>query len=679
MVNIFKSIKLMKYSTNFLSYLFLYIVFTALGVYLMLTTEYTALSCAFLMLGPCMLSNIFVNLSEHESVSYSKLGQTVRKTIPNIIMFVSSVFTYVALYTIISLRFDEESIYYSIYSEGEGVKLFLYGFWIVFLAVILYPILSSNLIKGLRITIICYAIIMILSLPLFKALGENIHYEDIILTHHDVAFFGNIAMLIAYLVAFIWKPFSTSYEPTRTRKSIAKYIFAIGIIATIVIIATNLFKNKTMPSVDGIYDYSHLRDEYAKLAYKNPNPKSIKCNSPQGSFDLEIKEYYYNPDTYDAYCVLKITLNEFSTMEIELLEDYSGIRIHETDKSRYAYVDYAVEDEIYLELDHEITTNCNSIMDMEYKTTSATPNVAEVKLLINAIPESNSVPENGTFGLICGDFVVALPTNNDHDTYKSDENEILVSPVSMVHQESLPATDITLKMKSGKDIVIMSNGVLADGVEKHQNNFITKYIFYNTINTEKIEDVIFENNGDAYEPDYHSTFALEENSHMRKTVYYEKTDNKNINRAIISFEWLQEPDDKYMDYILLTYGANVRIRKLDISQLATNSINNKLNGRGINMAGNKIDKNRYTLYRISDSMNSINIFNTFFEDTSSEKYTNHTVSIRFDYYCDDNEFLSVNCVYYHMLTNKQIDTIDELDLVLKSSKCGRVGRAFMAN
>lgn len=540
-------IKLTKYSENSLINFLSFLVFEGFGLYLMLTTESTLISCLLMFVGSFMLATIFYNLSSAESIMASPLGKTLHTKLPNGIMLFCIILTYVLLTFMINIRCNEQSSLYSIYSIEEAYTLYLRGMEIILIATLLFPIILQNFSSGIIRGVILYFVINITFFILGNVLSSFIDI-NLNLTILNIVFFILFAGVL--FITFYAKPFRSignRYGGIKAKKlnTKQKYILISTITVLVAILITGSLILKSMLTSDGMYDYAKLKSSYKDILQESGDTLIVQ------DIKVTLDKYYYDNATNDACCLLH--LEGENALEIEYEEGDSFLKVtqYHPGHSSFicnspAYWDDDLEHCYKLESFY-VNTAGTGHLDIDYEIDDSKPNSAYVYLYINMLPnESDNIEIKVDF------TTITLSDNLANPTLANADEDIKISPSALVYTENRTPTDINIILDSGKKISIMKDSIMADGIEMYKTNKFTKFLFNDLIDINTVKDVEIIENENVKNVIENDTYLIVENSHMRKTMYYELSHS--VADVTTTFEWIQMPKHKFTDIIDITFS-----------------------------------------------------------------------------------------------------------------------------
>lgn len=718
-------IKLCKYSDNALFNFITFLIFTVIGTYMMITTESTAIASLLMFIGAYMLVVIFLNLSTTESIMASPLGNTARTLLPNIIMMCYAIISFTLLTIMISLRCNESSSIYSIFSIEEAFSTYILGTFVIVICVLILPTIFRNFIIGTIAGGLLYVLFVIF-----------VYYPIVyIFLEQDRLSLWSIYILcfLLFIGAFILT-FCTNfhenykflgYKLNKKRNPKLKYIF-VGVISSLAFIAfIFIIILKNMLTSDGMYDYSKLNESYETILQESSEEIYLE------NVKVTLEKYYYDSDTNDACCILR--LEGKSTLLIDYEKGCSYFEVsmyHEGHKPfncdgvNYDGPEYCAIDSLLY-----INTNATGSFDMEYEIDDTRPNTAYVYLYLNMLPEIENleiqlISPKLTYGFY--DYYkdldlrpsFYLKDNVNNPSLENVDEDIVVSNSSLVYTKGRTPKDINIIMKDGEKIPVMSNSIMADGVEMYQTNEFTKFIFNELVDISEIKDIEIIENENIRDIIENDTLLITENSHMRKTIYYdtaEGEDGLSLLNVTATFEWIQMPKHRFTDIIDITFCENLKSYayfqtcEFDITQKVYDNISNQwieeslnpptttekiiytnIEGVEIGSTETYIDPYDYKFDTESNVGYEENcdfiVFPTIYAD---DKYSNQTITIKFslEYYLHySRQYIysmfppEININYTHYISDFKGFYNDEhskgyIDSTLNNEYCaGQVGR-----
>lgn len=685
-------IKLCKYSDNALFNFICSLIFTFIGIYMMITTESTVLASLLMFIGAYMLISISHNLSTAESIMASPIGNITRTILPNIIMMCYAIISFALLTIMITIRCNENSSFYSIFSKEEAFNTYILGTFIIIISILILPVICRNFIIGTIVGGVLYLTFAIfIYYPIIHIFLEKDKFS--ILVIYILCFLLFIgAFVLTFCTNFAENYRFMELKINKKRFSKIKYIF-VGVIASLTFIAivfTIILKN--MLTSDGMYDYSILNESYETILQNSSEVIFLQ------NMTVTLEKYYYDSDTNDACCLLKFEGESTLEIEYENNSSYFNVNMYHLghnpikceDDTGYCGIEYSLF----------VNTNATGHLDMEYEIDKTRPNTAYVYLYLNMLPEIENLEIQfndpyfnhiDNFGDPDANYYPSfyLKDNVNNPSLENTDEDIVVSNSSLVYTKPRTPKDINIIMKDGEKIPVMSNSIMADGIEMYQTNAFTKFIFNELVDISEIKDIEITENENVRDIIENDTLLITENSHMRKTVYYdtaEGEDDISLLNVTATFEWIQMPKHRFTDIIDITFYKTFirydyfKTSQFDISQKVYDNVSKQWIEEDLNPTTTTetivytniegIEEGHTRTYidsfdQIFDTESNVGyeedcnfiVFPTIYTDN---KYSNQTITIKFSlkyYLHNDNQHIysvfppEMNINYTHYISD----------------------------
>ena len=669
MKRFFTSLKLLKYSDGYITYILLSILSFLAGSYVLFVLDSPIYGCLCITLAPIIIGHMSSSLTMTESIAASPYRKNLSVVIPNVMTCLGVLIAFACLYITLNIKADRASMFYTL-SEADAICRFYYeGILIIFATSICMTIAVKR----------PAGIFVLILLVLFKDFivglyGYNVLYYNVnglelntVLMH----IIGVITLLIGLFISCEWRnrldntPFLYLLQKANSKNIMSKGrlpILAAACIACVLIgIGVYTFLDSKEP--DGWYDKEHMKAKLQSLLQDCGETIEFE------EFTVCIEKQYYDSVSGDACCLISFHDNEGYGTSFGYSEYGNSISIHTSNHTHYSAI---IDGDGITDVD--AVTALEIFQSEEYMVTRKYPTKFYIYMNMLPLNESDTlsiyVLEHETF-----DNVSYVENGNRLYGSRFDENytedvwkkftftdtghrktidssgiQITASDYSLTMHKYIDFDNLSLIMENDEEIAIIKDSKLIEGFEHLENNYIVKYSLDNVIDPTKVVDIVWEGDIIPKSPYVNTTYALYETYTMRHTIRTEHIDDPNADFKVnLDIEWTQMPKYRTADYVYLGYyyGMNMFDDRIRVTQTVYEHIRNNTN------KGQLITANLPLYTRIPIIGSSYIHRITLHDNSSSRTYTNETISIEFYPYIqgDGMKNPTIEWLYIHHKEN----------------------------
>ena len=674
MKRFFTSLKLLKYSDGYITYILLSILSFLAGSYALFVLDSPIYGCLCITLAPIIIGHMSSSLTMTESIAASPYRKNLSVVIPNVMTCLGGLIAFACLYITLNIKADRASMFYTL-SEADAICRFYYeGILIIFATSICMAIAVKR----------PAGIFVLILLVLFKDFivslyGYNVLYYNVNGLELNTALMhiiGVITLLIGLFISCEWRnrldntPFLYLLQKANSKNIMSKgrlpIVAATCIACALIGIGVYTFLDSKEP--DGWYDKEHMKAKLQSLLQDCGETIEFE------EFTVCIEKQYYDSVSGDACCLISFHDNEGYGTSFAYSEYGNSISIYTSNHTHYSAiidgdgitdVDAVSAYEIFLSDEYVINRNYPMQFYIYMNMLPLNENdTLSIYFLDHTTFDSVSYVENGNrlygsrFDENYTEDVWKKYTFTDtghRKTIDSSGIQITASDYSLTMHKYIDFDNLSLIMEDDEEIAVIKDSKLIEGFEHLENNYIVKYSLDNVIDPTKVVDIVWEGDIIPKSPYVNTSYALYETYTMRHTIRTEHIDERNADfRVNLDIEWTQMPKYRKTDYVYLYYNYSMNSFRDDIhiTQSVYEHITNITNN------GQLITATLPSYTHIPIKQNTIIHEITLHEDSSSRTYTNETISIELCPYIQGDGMKNPTILwsYTHHKNNTRNDT-----------------------
>ena len=663
---IYKTIKLLRYSDSLLMTILLSITSFLLGLYLLLVTDNATYGCLFITLAPMILAYTSASLTTAESIAASPKRRDLVVTIPCIFTFIAMLTAYICLCLDILSKHSSQYTYYS-YDVDLYVSFYYQGVITILISAICLSIAHIYTYVVFIHIIAVIAIDNLLDILIFLIFGTKI---DNVVTLHLLHLVG-IIILIGGFLAIIKlreyldeKPFSNLLTKIRRKRTLVKWRVPLAIVFSmaIVVISIGFYIAINSKKPDGWYDKSYIKEQYSELLKE--------CNQQLEfeDYDVVLQKQYYNAKTGDGCFVITI-VDKKNTGGHYSYTNNSYKYTNENGSSLSMVVD--CNGTVNIEETTEYYLPIGTFETTFYVYVTNMPTDTKKPLSIYFISENDTDTDSNNASSVRKNLVIE--NNSVTATFDSDNIQMDVSFASLLIHKPMDISELSINMKDGSKINIVDDDEIAKGFEKYQTKDGTKYSFDNLVDVDNIKDITCK--GVASTTDYtkYAIYSSSETYNMKQTIYGNPVDGQdNLINCTIDIQWTDMPKYRKTDFINIDIeGAKLHsTNDITVTQKVLETLNGHVSSsshlqsqytKGDAVSFIYLDiVERYYIYMDSITPSTYYANDNFISssialhsDTSARKYTDESITfdLLLELNTDDNTVPIVSCTYLHQKLN----------------------------